>query len=542
MKVDKAVCTSNDTLDDLQRAIRYETVFSTLVEKKILAIKRECEAQDEKKRAQREQACFAGRFFRKRRLGSKDQSSGSGIGSAEEAPGNGNAKHATTETTAVDGVGGKSCTVKYTSNGETESGGGAATATVIITQNSNDAVAVAATTETTNNDDECQPAAAPATCDENDAVQDVNDDSAKQCNGSGGSSSSSVITQRALTKSGRSIEHDAKPSPTTIDNANNKSETDKLKCVPPQPTKDTLNPTTNVMSMVPQVKVVTGSPVSNSSRLEVSNVSDDATKRKVSSDTTISFPSSCKQTTFSAPEVLTVNPADHERHRLRVLEAKSISAQNSPIFPRHGAADNIATQVSYRNEIGVCAAVAGPSVGAIVGARSKGKKLFTRQNTSDDSVNVTFNSVVLNDDGTEIISVADNAKKSGGMVGKRGSKKDKSTRDPLGFISNFNQLTAHNNLPVIATQLRAVNTAKLQRYLTTANDGSDCIILPRPKSTDDRFHVDGAKDKMVKAMTGQPIDDDEETKKNKRKSSEYPAPCQSNISIQMVNCIFNGNG
>lgn len=43
MKVDKAVCTNDTTLEDLNRAIKYEAVFSTLVENKILAIKRECE-------------------------------------------------------------------------------------------------------------------------------------------------------------------------------------------------------------------------------------------------------------------------------------------------------------------------------------------------------------------------------------------------------------------------------------------------------------------------------------------------------------------
>lgn len=506
MKVDKAVCTSNDTLDDLQRAIRYEAVFSTLVEKKILAIKRECIEQDEKKRARREQACFAGRFFRKRRLGSQDQSSAGGIGSTKDTIGNNDAVQTTTETATVDGIGGKTCTVKYTSNGEMDGGDGVATATVIITHNPSDSGTVDETAsapitnvEETNNDDKCQS----VSC-ENVAAQEGNDDSVKQC--ISGSSTSSVVTQKSLCKSGQ---QDAKSL--TID---------KIECA--APTKDSLavvrhDSPRSIQSkkIVPHVKVVTGSPASTSSRLEVSGMCEDATRRKVSSDTTISFPSSGKQTTFSAPEVLTITAADHERHRLRVLEAKSISAQCSPIFPRHATVDSVSTQVTYRNEIGVGSNNSG---GVIAGTRSIAKKLFTRQNTSDDSVNVTFNSIVLNDDGTEIISVADNLKKSS-STGKRGSKKDKTTRDPLGFISNFNQLTAHNNLPVIATQLRAVNTAKLQRYLTTASDGSDCMPQ-RPKSTDERFHGDGSRDKMAKAITGPQNSDDDETKKNKRKSSE----------------------
>lgn len=49
MKVDKAVCT--DTYEDLSRAIRFEAVFSTLVENKILAIKRECELKKRSKKS-----------------------------------------------------------------------------------------------------------------------------------------------------------------------------------------------------------------------------------------------------------------------------------------------------------------------------------------------------------------------------------------------------------------------------------------------------------------------------------------------------------
>ncbi|XP_058829834.1 uncharacterized protein LOC131689068 [Topomyia yanbarensis] len=49
MKVDKAVCT--DTYEDLSRTIRFETVFSTLIENKILAIKRECELKKRNKKS-----------------------------------------------------------------------------------------------------------------------------------------------------------------------------------------------------------------------------------------------------------------------------------------------------------------------------------------------------------------------------------------------------------------------------------------------------------------------------------------------------------
>lgn len=48
--VDKGVCT-NDVLEDLQRAIKFEAVFSTLIENKILSIKRECEEKRKQKRS-----------------------------------------------------------------------------------------------------------------------------------------------------------------------------------------------------------------------------------------------------------------------------------------------------------------------------------------------------------------------------------------------------------------------------------------------------------------------------------------------------------
>jgi hypothetical protein len=56
MKVDKAVCTSNDFAGntpptELNSIIKFETVFTTLVENKILAIKRECEEHENKKKS-----------------------------------------------------------------------------------------------------------------------------------------------------------------------------------------------------------------------------------------------------------------------------------------------------------------------------------------------------------------------------------------------------------------------------------------------------------------------------------------------------------
>lgn len=61
MKVDKGVCTSNDAyfaanaeaaaVNELNSIIKFETVFTTLVENKILAIKRDCELHENKKKS-----------------------------------------------------------------------------------------------------------------------------------------------------------------------------------------------------------------------------------------------------------------------------------------------------------------------------------------------------------------------------------------------------------------------------------------------------------------------------------------------------------
>lgn len=54
MKVDKSVCTTNDkTLEDLNCVIKFDAVFTTLVENKILSIKRDCEQKELNKKRTR---------------------------------------------------------------------------------------------------------------------------------------------------------------------------------------------------------------------------------------------------------------------------------------------------------------------------------------------------------------------------------------------------------------------------------------------------------------------------------------------------------
>lgn len=63
MKVDKAVCT--DTMADAGNAISYENLLSTLLQRKILAIKRDCEAKKVEKQRRKQQTCLGSLIFGK---------------------------------------------------------------------------------------------------------------------------------------------------------------------------------------------------------------------------------------------------------------------------------------------------------------------------------------------------------------------------------------------------------------------------------------------------------------------------------------------
>jgi hypothetical protein len=72
MKVDKGVCTTNDayfagnnTTNELSSIIKFETVFTTLVENKILAIKRECEQHESKKKKNKKSRSLKSLLHRK---------------------------------------------------------------------------------------------------------------------------------------------------------------------------------------------------------------------------------------------------------------------------------------------------------------------------------------------------------------------------------------------------------------------------------------------------------------------------------------------
>lgn len=219
------------------------------------------------------------------------------------------------------------------------------------------------------------------------------------------------------------------------------------------------------------------------------NVSDDSLRksRKGSTETTFSFPSSisAKRYSFNTQEACRL--LDHERHRLRVLEAKSISAQCSPIFPR-----------SLRS----CSTQSDAILDAGTSVLNHPLKVLSRQFTSEDSAGITISSTC---DDPEISRFADTIATSSSASDKKrklnapiaqtpvqstsslvissygrsntNKKNDKvvshtsyANNDTQGFISSFNQITSNNinnsiniNLPVITTTTTKLRTAKCDK-------------------------------------------------------------------------------
>lgn len=219
------------------------------------------------------------------------------------------------------------------------------------------------------------------------------------------------------------------------------------------------------------------------------NVSDDSLRksRKGSTETTFSFPSSisAKRYSFNTQEASRL--LDHERHRLRVLEAKSISAQCSPIFPR-----------SLRS----CSTQSDAVLDADTSVLGAPLKVLSRQFTSEDSAGITISSTCDEPEppryaGTAATSSSSSDKKrkinassapnpvqstSSLVISSYGrcntnKKNDKvvshssyANNDTQGFISSFNQITSNNinssiniNLPVITTTTTKLRTAKCDK-------------------------------------------------------------------------------
>lgn len=345
MKVDKAVSTTNDNaINDLHNGIRYESILNTLVEKKILAIKRDCEQTEQKLEQQRKQNCLGGLLFGKRRRQHEQQPL--------------QQQRLTSECPRM-------------------------LDTIVINERA--------------------------------AVDAANDDAKNAI----------VLVNRNK----------------LIENDNHQHQHE---CC----ASDGANTKPNEQSAVSEDCGSIASIASHCSAVQIDDVCESKPHlrpaRKISSDTVISMPNSSKHTTFSAPVPIGGCITDQEqRHRLRVLEAKSISAQCSPIFPRQTFAGETGATLPPLTKL----------------KSSIPQRLMSRQNTSDDNVSVTFSSVLVNEDALDSCdTVSDNV-----TLGKKLQQRKKDSNklgrcsvanDTHGFISSFNQLTSSNNLPAVISKTK----------------------------------------------------------------------------------------
>lgn len=395
MKVDKAVCT-NETMEDLYRAIRYETVFTALVENKILAIKREC---DERQRLKKNRAHFKlGGLLSSKKICCVKHDSLTNADLVLHQP---NSKISNVNEIGVvasvrDGVTDREERLSQQRN---------------LSQNelfkpiTDDSIAQGNYVEDTQHDDKIQIQESESIC----------------------SDKSKKITFRSG----------------LID--------DKHKIYKNHSLRRKLS--------------VESSFSQNSSSVIESYVSDDSHTRKsrvISADA-----QSSNQTKSNVHENTAL--LDHERHRLRILEARSISAQCSPVFPRplFRNPHNIATQIPCTSDDNQLVPL----------------KLIRSQNDIDasiDSVNLAIASSNIGIDANKdkeqfTMSYVSNCSQNSNDNENTRLDKTKFTGQfdtKPGFIKSFNQLTSHNQntLPVITTIKSKKDALKLHRLMNPSID------------------------------------------------------------------------
>lgn len=414
MKVDKGVCTT-DTLEDLNKSLRYEAVFSTLVENKILAIKRDCEERQQKKCAGKRR--FGGLLAGKRML------CGGGGGGARKSDDSSGGDGSSRESEAL--------------NREVLHRKGVGEGATYTHERHRHARR------------RCSPEPSKQKAKQSDETSAVAD---------------SVYSRNAkpMTKEKRIVKGKLNESTCGTQSLVNEEKTtyygverhetasiasDKSKKITFSTTViDDANETDDSGKHVGRSKL-TATMVAQRTRghkFEDTELCMDSQRRgrRVSITDSLSLSGSAKQPLHDGTLMLEL-----ERRRLRILEAKSISAQCSPVFPR-----TLTTRNSIDN----------PQLHPPTSL-----KLLTRQATSEDSVNLTFSSVLLDDEPSSVATPKKATIKP--LIGS--SKLPSRDSDSHGFISSFNQLTSNNNLPVIMTSsLRSTNcdTIKLHRMMSTS--------------------------------------------------------------------------
>lgn len=598
MKVDKAVCT-NDTINDLHDRNRYEVILSTLVENKILAIKRDCERNEKKLKEQRKQNCLAGFTFGKRirlrHTGNSNSNNSNNQTNVSSSTRSSNHKKSDkyVDIEAATGVDHASNTSKMdesfsdgkkcgaTTDSDTpmknayldkdESALPSSKQQIILNKTTSDATALKNENRDVNASDVLENVF--TSLHGNDSVKGCakftdNRSHNNECNGSNNMNeirqSDRITTLKMENNNKDNNANESLLHAQKVHNGNDVLDTNRIsekktsmvqsierkdntedvnkcqmvtvdnkKCEQTQRQHvNTERKTDAIITMATVETIAVASPtITNNVDIYVSDDSIKQTIRKYSSDT-ISYPSSSKQA-FSAPEASFL--VEHERHRLKVLEAKSVSAQCSPIFPRQ-----------LFGHTGTQASTLSPHSNKKHGAgilNIKPFKLHSRQNTSEDSMNVTFNNVLVNenaeDDSKDVSEHSSDSRKK--TQAKKILKKDKLDRsnnnnnnsninktqtqiqtnsnsksESFGFISSFNQLTS-GNLPVIAT-------SKYRTVQYNDDDGrasiSDISKLQSVRMKRERFEKKTSSS-IRSSISGNSGETDDGFYTNKRVFSEY---------------------
>uniref|UniRef100_A0A182TY71 Uncharacterized protein n=1 Tax=Anopheles melas TaxID=34690 RepID=A0A182TY71_9DIPT len=401
MKVDKGVCT-NGTLEDLNRAIQFEAVFSTLVENKILAIKRECELKKRHKKSRLLRRILFGRKI------STGGAGGSGCCHREVSASNSNSSDGANA--AIEplcpGHNGTAGSVDRQQRESLDAGcytyGSAVPEASLGVENSTisdgvDEVIVEIGDLSSLVDADGNVVVATTSVEPAVLVEEGSSPKVSAPNRASGASRISAA-ESSSTKSPESLEN-RKGSGRTSANAPRKSSLLEPVSIEIEPESDPLSAHYDLEDSATNVSI------------ELDGVSDVSEMRRSIASEPISIIKNSTRSRYGLGSYLSAGNA--VANRLRVLEAKSISAQNSPILPR--------------------------------------------QKPAADGRHLTFMSI-------------GRAAHSAQQQQQQPQQQEAPSSPPLGLIESFNQLTA-SNLPVIASTARhsppVSDLVKLQQHHLT---------------------------------------------------------------------------
>uniref|UniRef100_A0A182UWY9 Uncharacterized protein n=1 Tax=Anopheles merus TaxID=30066 RepID=A0A182UWY9_ANOME len=403
MKVDKGVCT-NGTLEDLNRAIQFEAVFSTLVENKILAIKRECELKKRHKKSRLLRRILFGRKI------STGGAGGSGCCHREVSASNSNSSDGANA--AIEplcpGHNGTAGSVDRQQREGLDAGcytyGSAVPEASLGVENSTisdgvDEVIVEIGDLSSLVDADGNVVVATTSVEPAVLVEEGSSPKVSAPNRASGASRISAA-ESSSTKSPESLEN-RKGSGRTSANAPRKSSLLEPVSIEIEPESDPLSAHYDLEDSATNVSI------------ELDGVSDVSDMRRSIASEPISIIKNSTRSRYGLGSYLSAGNA--VANRLRVLEAKSISAQNSPILPR--------------------------------------------QKPTAEGRHLTFMSI-------------GRAAHSAQQQQQQPQQQEAPSSPPLGLIESFNQLTA-SNLPVIASTARhsppVSDLVKLQQHHLTNN-------------------------------------------------------------------------